>query len=341
MKWSLAFLILSGCALAQSGSNQAAVVNGEVITQQQVEEAARADLANLELKRVQFEISSERDRNAALENALNRLLEQRVLVAEAQKRNISVEQLVVAEVENGVPVPSDEAVVRFYEENRARINGTLEQTSNDIRAYLRDMERERVFAAFVTKLRTDYGVKSYLEPSRTTVETAGHPSKGPANAPITIVEFSDFECPFCAGLTPTLHAIETKYKDKVRIVYRQFPLTSIHPNAQKAAEASLCANDQNRFWQMHDVMFLDQRNLTVPGLKQKAALISLDTEAFNACLDSHKYAERVSEDVAEGSRIGVTGTPAFLVNGRFFSGNLPYPDIEKVIEDELQRQAVR
>jgi protein-disulfide isomerase len=165
--------------------------------------------------------------------------------------------------------------------------------------------------------------------------------RGAANAPVTIVEFSDFECPYCGGLFPTLKEVEKNYKDQVRIVYRQFPLTQIHPNAQKAAEASLCANEQDKFWQMHDAMFGDQAALGVDALKQKAAKLSLDTEKFNACLDGSKFAPAIRADIAEGSRLGVSGTPAFFVNGRFYSGNQPYEEIKKVIEDELQRIAAK
>ncbi len=124
-----------------------------------------------------------------------------------------------------------------------------------------DRDHEHVFNAFIAGLKKDYNVTSYLEPARVTVATAGFPSMGPANASVTIVEFSDFECPYCGGLYPTLKDIEKNYKDKIRIVYRQFPLTNIHPHAQKAAEASLCANDQGQFWQMHDAMFTDQGKL--------------------------------------------------------------------------------
>ncbi len=182
---------------------------------------------------------------------------------------------------------------------------------------------------------------SYAEPARIAVETEGRPSRGAADAPVTIVEFSDFECPYCATLFSTLKAIEKNYKDQVRIVYLQFPLSQIHRDAEKAAEASLCANEQNQFWQMHDAMFADQARLGVDDLRRKAAKLSMDMEAFNACLDGNKYASAIREDIAEGVRAGVNGTPAFLVNGRFYSGSRPYDEIQKVIEEELQHAAAK
>jgi protein-disulfide isomerase len=196
---------------------------------------------------------------------------------------------------------------------------------------------QRMFDSFVLKLRREHGYKPLLEPARSNIQTAGHPSKGPADAPITIVEFSDFECPYCSGLLPTLRDIEQNYKEKVRIVYRQFPLTNIHPQAQKAAEASLCANEQNKFWQLHDAMFADQANLGVDALKKHAAALAMDTAAFSTCLDSGKHRDAVVASLKEGSDAGVDGTPALFINGRFLAGNQPYGEIEKIIEDELLR----
>jgi protein-disulfide isomerase len=178
---------------------------------------------------------------------------------------------------------------------------------------------------------------SYMEPARIDVATEGRPSRGAADAPVTIVAFSDFQCPYCATLFSTLKEIEKNYKDQVRIVYLQFPLSQIHPYAEKAAEASLCANEQNQYWQMHDAMFADQAKLGVDQLRQKAEKLSLDMAAFNACLDSSKYASAIRADIAEGVKAGVKGTPAFFVNGRFYSGSLPYDEIRKVVEEELHR----
>jgi protein-disulfide isomerase len=175
-------------------------------------------------------------------------------------------------------------------------------------------------------------------PPRTEIATAGYPARGPATAPVTIVEFSDFECPFCGRLFPTLKAVEKIYLDRVRIVFRQFPLRKIHPLAQKAAEASLCANEQGRFWEMHDSLFGDQEHLTVDALKARAAALKLDTALFNMCLDSGKEAAAIDKDIAEGAKAGVTGTPTMFINGRKMVGAQPYAEIQAVIEDELRRK---
>jgi protein-disulfide isomerase len=133
---------------------------------------------------------------------------------------------------------------------------------------------------------------------------------------------------------PTLEQVKQNYGDKVRLVFRQFPL-NIHPNAQKAAEASLCANDQGKFWEMHDLMFAAQRQLTVENLKEKAQRLELDTAAFGQCLDSDKYAAQVQADLEAGMQAGVTGTPAMFINGIPISGAVPYEQLAQVIDAEL------
>src|SRR5688572_4283028 len=205
--------ILSGAVYAQSQSKTLAIVDGQAITEEQVQKVATPELDRLEQKRAQFEVTLNRDKKAAVEDALAQLVEERLLAAEAKKKNISVDQLVRQEVESKVPVPSEEVIRQFYEANKARINGTFIETALEIRSYLMREEHERLLGSFLLKLRRDYGYKSLVEPDRATIATQGHPSKGPVNAPVTIVEFSDFECPFCGGLVPTLQQIEKNYKD--------------------------------------------------------------------------------------------------------------------------------
>jgi predicted DsbA family dithiol-disulfide isomerase len=326
----------AGLALAQT-AKPVAVVNGQTISEAELQREAAPELQRLEDKRVQFLAGHEREKQKAVEDALTEIVNTRLLDAEAKKRGITIDDLVRQEVQNKVPTPSEEEVRRFYDVNRSRINGSFIETALEIRNYLMEEQRDQTFAALLSKLRKDFGFRSMLEPLRTQVSTQGHPSKGPANAPVTIVEFSDFECPYCGGMFPTLQKIEAAYKDKIRIVYRQFPLNAIHPKAQKAAEASLCANDQGKFWQLHDAMFEDQQKLAVDDIKSKASALAMDSAAFATCLDSGKHAAAVRESIIEGSKAGVEGTPALFVNGRYLGGNQPYAEIEKVIEDELTR----
>lgn len=337
--WSLAAFVFlfSAMAYAQNPPKAVAVVNGESISEDQVQKEAATELQRLDQKKDQFLAGLERDKKKAVEDALNEIVTEKLLTAEAKKRSITIDELVRKEVEEKIPVPGEEVVRKFYDTNKARINGSFVEVALDIRNYLMDEDKDRVFAAFLSRLRKDYGFRSMIEPERTTIATQGHPARGAANAVVTIVEFSDFECPYCGGIYPTLRTVEEYYKDTVRVVYRQFPLNNIHPRAQKAAEASLCANDQGKFWQLHDAMFTDQQRLTVEDLKSKAAALAMNAETFATCLDSGKHAAAIRDSIVEGSKAGVDGTPALFINGRFLAGNQPYGEIEKVIEDELAR----
>ena len=337
--WCLAasVFLFASVACAQTPSKAVAVVNGESISEADVQKAAAPELEKLDQKQKQFMATLERDKKSAVEDALEDIVNQKLLEAEAKKRSISVDDLVRQEVQDKVMPPSEETVRKFYDDNKAVINGSFIETALEIRNYLMQQDRQSAFSALMFKPKKDYGYKSMVEPARAKVEVAGHPAKGPATAPVTIVEFSDFECPYCGGLFPTLKRIEDTYKDKIQIVYRQFPLNNIHPRAQKAAEASLCANEQNKFWQLHDAMFIDQKNLTVDDLKAKAATISLNAATFATCLDSGKHAAEIQSSLEEGSRLGVDGTPALFINGRYLGGNQPYDAIAKIIEDELLR----
>lgn len=318
-----------------------AVANGLSILAAEVEAAAAETLRSLALKKAQFEIEIQRERQSVLENALDSVLEERALSAEAAKRNISVRDLLEIEVNRAAVAPTDEAVAAFYNANRTALQGSLGDNAASIRAYLGDRQRQSIHESFVQGLKTKYGAVSMIEPLRMDIPTDGRPARGPVDAPVTLVEFSDFECPYCRALSPTLQRVASDYKDQVRTVYLQFPLADIHPNALKAAEASLCALDQDKFWPMHDAMFADQTRLGVEDLKRKAAELSMDTHAFSTCLDTGKHFTRVRTDVGAGVKAGVTGTPALFINGRALLGNQPYEEIRRVIEDELRRTANR
>ncbi len=159
--------------------------------------------------------------------------------------------------------------------------------------------------------------------------------KGDTNAAVTLVEYSDFECPYCESLFTTLNQIMTDYKGKVKLVYRYFPLTSIHPNAQKSAEAAECAGAQGKFWEMHDKLFQNQSALTVTDLKGYAKDLGLNTSKFNTCLDQGTSTSRVNSDQTEGQGYGVNGTPATFVNGTLISGALPYSSFKSAIDAAL------
>jgi protein-disulfide isomerase len=337
---AIAFVVATAVSSqAQSTSKPLATVNGETITEDQVMRAAAADLAALEAKKSSSPATYDRDRLVILHQAMSGIIEDKLIAAAAVRDKTTKEQIIFAEIESNVETPSPGEVEEFYQANKSRIAAPHDQAIPQVKQYMIDQQRSHYRDMLIYGLQKQFPVKVFLDPVRTDIVTAGYPSHGPDNAPVTIVEFADFECPFCGGLFKTLKTIEKSYPDKVRFVYRQFPLTSMHPHAQKAAEASLCANDQNRFWEFYDSMFGNQENLTVDDLKKRALDMKLNTAAFNTCLDSGAKVGAVAKDVEEGRAAGVSGTPAMFINGRFLGGNQPYADIREVIEDELQRRA--
>ena len=334
-------LALAGLASAQSNVGRAAVINGQTITHQELEKAAQAELKELETRRLQNESAVAQDRQQILTKALEELAATKLIEADAARQKKTVAELLDAEVESNVDSPTEAEIEAVYEANKDRIPIPKAQALPQVKEYLLERSRARYRDMLVTRLKKEFGFKSYLEPLRAQIATAGFPTKGSANAAVTIVEFSDFECPYCGGLFPTMKQVEKNYPEQVRIVYRQFPLTNIHPHAQKAAEASLCAKEQKKFWEFHDSMFGNQQELSIPDLKQRAVDLKMDTQAFNQCLDSGRHVGVIQADIQEGARNGVTGTPALFVNGRLLSGNQPYAEIREVIEDELLRKGLK
>ncbi|MFZ6036430.1 MAG: DsbA family protein [Patescibacteria group bacterium] len=166
----------------------------------------------------------------------------------------------------------------------------------------------------------------------TTFATEDDPSSGNPQAKIVIVEFADFECPFCFQAFPVVRQLLDNYSQDIYFVYRDFPIDSSHPNARKAAEAGECAQAQGRFWEMHDKMFLNHDNLAVDALKEYANEIGLDTELFNQCLDGGQFAAEVEQDFIDGLTAGVTGTPTFFINGRPFTGSITYDQFAQIID---------
>ena len=317
--------------MASDPNKVLAKVNGKSITQADIEKAAAPEFAQLERE-------CSNNRHTLVENKLKQLVQDTMVEAEAKAKGVSKDQL-IADATKAAAV-TDADVNKFYDDNKAQIppNVTKEQVVPRIKQYLEQQRQNEARTAFYASLESKYKADYMMEPMRVPVDAATYtaPVQGPASAPITIVEFSDFQCPFCSRLIPTLDQVKKKYGDKVRIVFRQFPLP-MHQNAQKAAEAGLCANDQGKFWEMHDAMFADQQGLAVDALKAKATKIGLKADQFNACLDSGKHADEVKKDLAAGSAAGVNGTPAMFVNGRFISGAVPLDEITKVIDEELKR----
>jgi protein-disulfide isomerase len=214
----------------------------------------------------------------------------------------------------------------------------MEEMKAQIREHLERRAAPEAARAYVQQLRDAAKVEILLERTRTQVAATG-PSRGPADAPVTIIEFSDYQCPFCRRAEPTVKQVLDEYEGKVRFVFRHFPLDRIHPQARGASEAAACAAEQGKFWEYHDELFAGDAQLDAPGLEAAAQKTGLDTAAFKSCVESRKTQALVEADVRDGEAAGVSGTPAFFINGIPLRGALPFDEFKKVIDEELAAKA--
>ncbi len=330
--------LLAGCLGAQpseksrkTNADVVAMVDGQALTQADLEEFLSDQLSQLELQKAKL-----------LEEGLGPFVEQTLLELGAKNKGLSLDDYVSAEVAERSTEVTDSDVDQWYEANQSRLRGqTKEQIGPQIRDFLTQTQAAEIRSTLVGELRKEYDVEILLDPVRVDLEGEGGVVKGGENAPVTIVEFSDFECPACKGFNPTITQLLDKYGDDIQVVFRHLPLRSIHPRAQKAAEASMCARDQGKFWELHDTMFAQQRNLSVDGLKSMAAENGLEPDAFAKCLDSGQYADAVESEVRMATRLGLNGTPSVFINGRIIApGRVPsFGAMVTMIDEELLRNS--
>lgn len=267
---------------------------------------------------------------------LDEIIEEELLRQEAARRGIFTEDLLKIEVEGKLVEPTGDDVKATFE--RLRASQADKPVAEVIRLMGASLAREERIAqrraAFIGELRARATVSVLLEPPRVQVGLGDAPVRGAPDAPVTIVEFSDFRCSYCAQAVPTLRKVEERYGQNVRLAFRNYPL-SIHEQAPKAAEAAACAQEQGKFWEMHERLFAQQNRLGADDLNRRADELGLDRGRFDLCLQSGKYAQRWRDDRSEGSRLGVTGTPTYFVNGRLLSGSQSLEAFMRVIDEEL------
>jgi protein-disulfide isomerase len=310
-----------------------ATVGSTSITLAQVDEKALqqsvTNFGSVKLAQALYEA-----RRAAVDDLVaNVLIDQ-----EAKARGTDRSALVEKEITSKVAQVNDDEIAQWYRANQSRVQGaSLDRVRQPIREYLLQERTEAAREQFLDTLRAKTPVRIMLEPPRQQVAAASGAAKGPANAPIEIVEFSDFQCPYCQRANPTVKQVLQTYGDRIHFVYRHFPLGN-HPNARPAAEAAQCAAEQGKFWEYHDHLFANQSRLGDADLKQSAAELGLDSAKFNACVDTHKYKTQVEADMKAGEEAGVNGTPAFFVNGRMIGGAQPFDAFKRIIDEELAMQ---
>jgi len=328
----IAALFLSDAA--GGAETPAAKVGAEVISLEEVQRSLQNELMQLE-----------RERHRLLEEKLEQLVAQKLLESEAKRRGISMDELIKQEVSAKTAKVTDAEIDAFIAQNRSR----LSQPDNPelrlkVWEHLNGQKVNQQREAYIRTLRAKAGVTVYLEEpagARVQVDAGKGFVRGAKDAAVTIVEFSDFQCPFCQSATATMHLLMSQYAGKVKWVFRDFPIPNLHPLAPKAHEAARCAAEQGKFWEYHDLLFERSPRLGPADLKQYARELKLIGEDFDKCLDGGKHQTAVASDVEEGSRLGASGTPTFFINGRMLVGAQPIAAFQKIIDGELTKKPTR
>ena len=306
-----------------------AVVNNKQITMGDIENSLRPLIFN-----IQEQVYALRKQD--LELKINDTL----LAQQAQKRGITTRALLDAEVSAKVAPVTDAQAQAFYDENKERISGEFAQLKTQIVQYMRERKEQEATLAFAEQLRRASTIQLNLtapESPAFTIATDDQPVKGTANALVTIVEFTDFECPSCARQHPVMERIVSEFGDRVRLVVRDFPLSQ-HANARKAAEAAEAAREQGKYWEYVSVLFRNQSALGADKLKQYATELGLDRARFDASLSSGKFTEKIQRDLVDGRRLGINGTPTLYINGKRVADN-SYESLKSAVEAALKAEA--
>jgi protein-disulfide isomerase len=304
-----------------------ATAKGKTVTLKEVDELLGKELKELEKQKFQMRAG-----------AAEQIVVTALVKEEAAKAGKTEDEWFRSQVEGKVQDPPDAEIQKVWDEAKDKMppGATFEQMKPQIIAFITKDKRREVAMQFQADLKKQAGFELKIAPPpepRIQVEAKG-PAKGPEGAKITIVEFSDFQCPYCSRAEGTVDQVMTEYAGKVRLVYRHYPLP-FHDHAEKAAEAAACANEQGKFWDMHKQLFANQQKLAIEDLKAHAGAIGLDAGKFAECLDQGKMKATVDADQEAGKKAGVNGTPAFFINGILLSGAQPIAEFERIINQEL------
>lgn len=275
----------------------------------------KADAVLERLKPIIYKM--ELDAYEAAKRRADQLVDDKLLLDEAKRRQIGPEEIIRSQVSDKVRNPTEEEVAKFYSENKARIAGDLNSVRNQIATYLQNESRQRLEQDLSTQLRKGANIQWLITeptPPVQNISVDDDPSRGDVNAPVTIVEFTDYQCPACAAMHPVLDEVIKAYGSKVRFVVRDFPLNQ-HEHARKAAEAANAAHAQGKFFEYIALLFKNQKALDVPSLKKYATEIGLDRARFDAALDRGVYATEVKKDIDDGEMYGIGSTPSIFING--------------------------
>lgn len=290
---------------------------------------------------IQMEVEYLTNRHNTEMGALEQILVERLLEAEVAARGLeSTEALLKLEVEDKVTPSTEEEIQEFYAAVQRQLRGApLEQVRPQVEAELMRRKQAELFQAFVAELKSQRNTTTtipYPDLPRIEIGVDDDPMLGAPDAPVTIVQFAEFQCPYCGKAGEAVDRVLEEYEGKVRMVYRDFPL-SFHPRAVPAAVAANCAGEQDKYWEMHALLMGNQRALEEADLVAHAQTLSLDMDRWNTCRQDPAQEQEVMADMEAGAAVGVTGTPAFFINGIMLSGALPFEQFKEIIDRELDR----
>ncbi len=318
---------LSGSAQTLSPAkpgNKVATINGQPVYEQDLAPDLVSKL--LQLHNQEYQLKSK---------ALDDLIQKRVVEVEARKRGVSPDRLLEEEVDSRVPEPTEAEIRGYYLAVRNEINRPFDEVRPQLQKAVKLLAIAEARQDYAKRLRAKNDVVVLLSPPK--VDVASDPARvrGNPNAPVTIVEFSDFQCPYCRKAQAILKDLLARYGGRVKLSYRDFPMRSLHPQAEIAAEGGRCAEEQGRFWEYYDALFDSPATLDEAGLEATAQKLGLNEKEFHSCLTSGKFKAEIERDVMEGTRAGVAGTPGFFINGEFVNGAQPEADFVRIIDREL------
>lgn len=323
-------LLLGSLQAAPQTTDVPAVVasaGAETVSAAEMETAARTSMIRLQ----QFEYVARR-------KAVEDIVFQKLLRQEARRQNISIAELRDREIRRKAEDVPEAEIADLLKRARGSLPDDPKEARAKVVKILEEQRAQGIEALYRRRLFARYGAEIFLPPPRLAVPiSASDPARGAAGAPVTIVEFSDFQCPGCRQARKMLAELQGSYGDKVRLIYKQFPLPG-HPDAGLAAQASLCAADQGKFWELHDWMFEHPDSLNSEALGDA---VDLDRHAFGTCLADGMHQADVDRDVQEGGALGIGGTPAIFVNGREIMMNLSEQTIRDIVDEELRRGPLR
>lgn len=308
-----------------AAGDSVATINGAPITAGELNDNIKNQMQRVEMQIYQIK-----------KQGLDDLIQKKILEEAAKKNGKSVDEYVKVEIDEKVTEPTEDEVRALYEARKGKDSLPFDKVKGQILDFLKQSKKNKARQDLIAKLKTESDVKILMEPPRVKLDVDDAPAIGPKDAKVTLVEFSDYQCPFCKRVRQTIWTLTDEYKDKLRYVFADFPL-SFHQFAKKAHEAAHCAGDQDRYFDYNKKIFDNQTNLTVDDLKKYAKELGLNSSKFDKCLDKGEKTKIVEELQEKGMQVGVTGTPAYFINGIQLTGAQPINAFKELIDEEIKK----